>query len=157
MAAENGELDSMRCLIEDLDADLVQLAHDGATPLVIAAVFMHHRVVRYLLKHGANSLTLFGEHGTAFYGNAVMVSHLQGALGRETAHLEAKTHCANPSCTNAGLKKCQRCLKVYFCGSSCIRAHKAECTASAAKLKTASRTPATSSTASSSLSSSSSR
>jgi hypothetical protein len=49
----------------------------------------------------------------------------------QTAYLEARTHCVNPGCDGAGLKKCAGCLKVFFCGPACIRAHwpahKVEC------------------------------
>jgi ankyrin repeat protein len=143
IAAQEGNLGMVQCLVEELSADVNQAAHVGSTPLMIAAERMHHKVVRYLLKHGADPQALHREFGTA----ADASQHIN-APAEETSYLQARTHCANPSCSNAGLKKCERCLEVFFCGSACIRAHwpahKAECTVAAAKLKAASGTPASS-------------
>jgi hypothetical protein len=136
IAAQKGHLDVIRCLVGELGADIKQASAHGSTPLMIAAEYLHHEIVRYLLKHGADAQAthrVFGTAGDAYQHN--------NAPAEETAYLQARTHCANPSCTNAGLKKCERCLKVYFCGSACIRAHwpahKAECKAAAAKFKAA--------------------
>jgi hypothetical protein len=107
------------------------------------------KIVRYLLKNGADA-----EASAHTYGTAAEFSKLYGAPAEQTAYLEARTHCADPSCTNAGLRKCERCLRVWFCSTACIRAHwpahKAECKATAAKLK-AERETLSSSSPSSSL------
>jgi hypothetical protein len=117
--AEQGGLDAVQCLVEELGADVNLAAQDGgATPLMIAALKMNHNIVRYLLKHGVDPQKTFP-------GNVVTAAHISanaGAPSEETACLEARTHCANPSCTNAGLKKCERCLQAYFCGSACTLA-----------------------------------
>jgi hypothetical protein len=112
----------------------INLATDGnITPLMIAALKMQPKIVRYLLKQGADAQKVHPEYGTA--ADAYI---LYDAPPEETAYFLARMHCANPSCANAGLKKCERCLEVYFCGSACIRAHwlahKAECTVAAAKI-----------------------
>jgi ankyrin repeat protein len=135
-AAQMGQLDTARSLVDEFGADVNETTQYGSTPLMIAAKYLHHTIVRYLLKHGADAQA---SHHTL--GTAVDASKQANAPAEETASLQARTHCTNPSCTNAGLKKCERCLKVYFCGSICIRAHwpahKAECKAAAAKLKAA--------------------
>jgi hypothetical protein len=132
-AAERGDMVIVRYLVEELGADVNQAVKSGSTPLMVAAELLHLDIVRYLLKHGADA------QATRKEGTAADDSRYANAPAEETAYLMARTHCANPSCTNSGLKKCERCLKVYFCGNSCIRAHwpahKAECTATAAKLK----------------------
>jgi hypothetical protein len=104
----------------ELGADVNQTAIDGSTPLMIAAVELHHDIVRDVLKHGADAQATATRKD---YGTAADASQFKNTPAEETAYLQARTHCANPSCTNAGLKKCERCLKVYFCGSACIRAH----------------------------------
>jgi ankyrin repeat protein len=134
-AALIGNLEVVQCLVE-IGADVNFAAEDGGRPLMIAAQRMQHKVVRYLLKQGADPQVLHDGLGTA-----ADISEYVNAPGEETAYLEARTHCANPGCTNAGLKKCERCLQVYFCGSACIRAHwpahKTECKAAAANLRAA--------------------
>jgi ankyrin repeat protein len=124
-AARAGHLEIVRCLVE-LDADVNQITKDGSTSLMVAAEQLHHKIVRYLLKNGADA---------------------------QATHRVLGTHCANPSCTNAGRKKCERCLRVYFCGSACIRAHwpahKAECKVAAANLKAIGNASSTSSSSSS--------
>jgi ankyrin repeat protein len=142
-----GHLEVMQCLVE-LGANINRAATDGSTLLMMAAGHMHHKIVRYLLKHGANPQALHESLGTA-----ADISKGMRAPGEQTAYLQARTHCANPSCTNAGLKKCERCLQVYFCGSACIRAHwsahKVECKAAACNLKAARGTSSSSSSSSS--------
>jgi ankyrin repeat protein len=150
-AAQNGHLAVVRYLVKDFAADVNLATMDGSTLLMKATERMHYTVVRYLLEHGANSQALHRELGTA-----ADRSQFTNAPAKETAYLQARTHCANPICINAGLKKCERCLKVYYCRSACIRAHKAECKAAAAKLKPPGDTSSTSSSSTSSTSSSSS-
>jgi hypothetical protein len=124
----------VQCLVKELGADINLATQNGSTALMMAAEKMHYKIVRFLLKHGASPQASHPECGTA-----ADISKFSGAPGEQTAYLQARTHCANPDCTNAGLKKCERCLQVYFCASACIRAHwpahKAECKAAAAKLK----------------------
>jgi ankyrin repeat protein len=127
VAAQNGRLDIVRCLVDEHGADVNQAAHDGSTPLMIAADMMQHKVVRYLFKHGADpQATLKGNKRMA-----TDLSRTQGAPAEQTAYLEARTHCANPDCSGAGLKKCAKCLEVFFCSKECQvaawPAHKADC------------------------------
>jgi hypothetical protein len=86
----------------------------------------HTEVVVWLIKHGANAQASHQKNGTA-----ADVSRQQGASTEQNECLEARTHCAKPGCDGAGLKKCAGCLKVFFCGPVCIRAHwpahKADC------------------------------
>jgi ankyrin repeat protein len=135
-AAQKGGLEMVKCVVDELGAEVNQATGDGSTPLMAAAEKMHHKVVRYLLKHGADP-----QASHNLVPTAADISRMHGAPAEQTAYLQARTHCANPSCTNAGLKKCERCLQAYFCGSACIRAHwpshKTECKAAAAKLKAA--------------------
>jgi hypothetical protein len=134
--AQDGNLEVVQCLVGELDADINYAVQDGSPPLMAAAERMHHKVVRYLLKHGADPLALHNDLGTA-----ADISENINAPGVETAYLQARTHCANPGCTDSGLKKCERCLQAYFCGNACIRAHwpahKAESKVAAAKLNAA--------------------
>jgi hypothetical protein len=133
-AVGRGNMLIVRCLVEELGADVNQAAKSGSTPLMVAAELLHHDIVRYLLKHGADAQATHEKHGTA-----AEESKYVNASAEETAYPTARTQCANPSCANAGLKKCERCLKVYLSGSACFRthwpAHKVECAATAAKLK----------------------
>jgi hypothetical protein len=151
IAACLGHLGVVQCLVEELGVDVNLADEDGNTPLMVAANRMHHKLVRYLLKHGADPQASHDRLGTA-----ADLSRLSGAPVEQTAYIEARTHCANPGCTNAGLKKCERCLQSYFCGSACIRAHwpahKAECTAAATKLNSTGGTPSSASSSSSSSS-----
>jgi ankyrin repeat protein len=126
IAARNGHLDVVQCLVKELGADINKAADAGVTPLMVASHHEHMEVVVWLIKHGADAQAMHQE-GFA----AADLSREFGAPAEQTAYLEARTHCANPGCDGAGLKKCAGCLKVFFCGPACIRAHwpahKAEC------------------------------
>jgi hypothetical protein len=114
-AAQEGNLEVVQCLVKELNANVNLAAQDGSTPLMIAAVNMHHKLVRYLLKHGADP-----QASHIKYGTAAQISQDVNAHGEQTAYLQARTHCANSGCTNVGLKKCERCLQAYFCGSASL-------------------------------------
>jgi hypothetical protein len=133
LAAQNGSLSAVRCLVKELGANVNQVTHEGVTPLIIAAQHKHTEVVVWLSKHGADAQV------SSCYGTAVDLSKAFGAPAEQTTYLKARMHCANPGCGGAGLKKCSGCLKFFFCGLACIRAHwpahKAECREAATKLK----------------------
>jgi ankyrin repeat protein len=126
MAAEHGRLAIVICLVKECGADINQARPDGVTPLMAASAHKHMEVVVWLIKHGANA-----QASTSTFGTAADLSIEQGAPAEQTDYLEARTHCANPGCDGAGLKKCAGCLRLFFCGPACIRAHwpahKAEC------------------------------
>jgi ankyrin repeat protein len=143
IAARMGHIDIARCLVDDLGADVNEAC---STPLMAAAQNLHYDIVRYLLKHGAHAEAV-GKRTEL--GTAADDSKRANAPAEETAYLQARTDNANPSCSNAGLKKCERCLQAYFCGNACIRAHwpahKAECNGTVSKLKAAGETSISSS------------
>jgi ankyrin repeat protein len=126
IAVSKGNKEMVVCLVEELGADVNQAANNGGTPLGWASAYKKGQLVRYLLKNGANAQALTPQLGTA-----ANISELVGAQAKQTAYLEARTHCANPGCVGAGLKKCAKCLEVYFCSADCQvanwPAHKADC------------------------------
>jgi hypothetical protein len=136
IAAQRGDLSVVICLVKELGADINQATHEGLTPLMIASARKRTEVVVWLSRHGADT-----QHSHQHGGTAADISREHGAPPEQTEYLEARTHCANPGCTGAGLKKCAGCLTVFFCGPACIRAHwpahKAECKriAEASKVK----------------------
>jgi ankyrin repeat protein len=126
IAAAIGHLCVVQCLVKEHGVDVNQATHNGFTPLMIASARKHTDIVVWLSKHGADAQAFLQGGSTA-----ADVSRYKGAPAEQTEYLEARTHCANPGCDGAGLKKCAGCLKVFFCGPACIRAHwpahKAEC------------------------------
>jgi ankyrin repeat protein len=126
IAAQQGHLPVVQCLVKECGADINQANHNGATPLMAAAAHKHMVVVVWLSKHSADTQASLQGVGTA-----ADLSRANSAPAEQTDYLEARTHCANPGCNGAGLKKCAGCLKVFFCGPACIRAHwpvhKTEC------------------------------
>jgi hypothetical protein len=127
MAAQNGHLDALKCLVNEFGADVNKGTLDGSTPLMTASKNKRNEIVRWLLKKGANAQTTLYED----FGTAADISKDVGAPAEQTAYIEARTHCAHPSCSGAGLKKCARCLEVFFCSKNCQvaawPAHKADC------------------------------
>jgi hypothetical protein len=97
-----------------------------------AAEAKHTEVVVWLTKHGADSQASHPQLGTA--ADFLKAS---GAPAEQTAYLEARTHCAKPGCSGAGLKKCAGCRVIFYCGKECQvthwPAHKPECERSAEK------------------------
>jgi ankyrin repeat protein len=153
LAAQEGNLDMLRCLATELGANNVnQASPDGFTPLDTAALKGRLAVVRYLveelgadvnhaIKDGATPLVAAAymdhkkivafliKHGAdpkasaPAYGTAANVSKICGASDEQTAYLEAKTHCSNPGCSGIGLKKCTGCKQARYCGKECQLAH----------------------------------
>jgi ankyrin repeat protein len=130
IAAQKGHLAVVRCLVEELGADVNLVRKGGATALMMAASKSYHKIVAYLMRHGADP-----QASAALYGTAAYISKTDGASAEQTAYLEAKTHCSNPGCGGAGIKKCTGCKQVRYCGQQCQLAHwpahKADCKAAA--------------------------
>jgi ankyrin repeat protein len=51
VAAQNGHLEVLRCLLQDFGADVNQATIGGTTPMMIAAQHGHVAVVPPLIKH----------------------------------------------------------------------------------------------------------
>jgi hypothetical protein len=101
IAAEKGHEHVVRCLVKEFGADVNIATRDGSTPLMTAAQQKQHEIVVWLTKHGANSQALHPLGGTA-----ADLSKAHGAPAEQTAYLDARTNCAKPHCSGAGLKKC---------------------------------------------------
>jgi hypothetical protein len=130
MAAGDSNLNMVRCLLK-LRAKFNQAASNGSAsgrdPLIAASMCKHEEVVAWLVKAGADTQATYpGRAGTA-----AVLSSQGGASASQTAYLEAKTHCSNPSCSGAGFKKCPACKQARYCGEPCKlahwKAHKADC------------------------------
>jgi ankyrin repeat protein len=125
VSALRGHLDLARVLVEELGAGIYLTGLKGTTALMAAAHCKRDKVIRWLTKHGANSQT------SAQLGTAAGVSRITGAPAEQTAYLEAKAHCSNPGCGGVGLRNCQGCKQVRYCGVVCGLAHwpvhKTEC------------------------------
>jgi hypothetical protein len=109
----------VRCLIEEFGADVNLSAHDGITPLMIAANKKRYKVVAYLMRHDADPQICSPEYGTA-----VDVAKMDNASTELIAYLEAKTHCSSPACGGAGIRKCTGCKQARYCGQACQLAHR---------------------------------
>jgi hypothetical protein len=96
------------------------------TPLMSATAGKHQKVITWLLKNGANAQATFKTFGTA-----ADIFQISGAPAEHIVYLQARTHCAKPGCSGAGLKKCANCLEVFFCSKDCQvaawPAHKDDC------------------------------
>jgi hypothetical protein len=71
---------------------------------MVASAQKHMEVVVWLSKHGANAQAVHQQRGIT----AADVSRHYDAPAELTEYLEARTHCANPGCDGAGLKKASR-------------------------------------------------
>jgi ankyrin repeat protein len=124
--AQEGHERVVRCLVKEFGADVNIAATDGSKPLMAAAEKKRTEVVVWLTKHGADSQASQDRLGTA-----AEISKRNGAPAEQTAYLEARTHCAKPGCSEAGLKKLQAALSSSTCGKECQLlhwpAHKAKC------------------------------
>jgi hypothetical protein len=101
---------------------------------MVASVYNHEEVVVWLVKAGADTQATFPISAET----AADVSREAGASASQTAYLEAKTHCSNPGCSGAGLKKCPACKQARYCGEPCQlahwKAHKVDCKRRSAEL-----------------------
>jgi serine/threonine-protein phosphatase 6 regulatory ankyrin repeat subunit A len=102
-AAHEGHEAVVRCLVKELGADVNRTSNEGSTPLMAAAETKKEKIVLFLLKYVANPQTSHQGYGIDF--TAADISKLNDAPVEQTAYLEARTHCANPGCSGAGLKK----------------------------------------------------
>jgi hypothetical protein len=84
---------------------------------MVASMYKHADLVRWLIKEGADTQAKLGG------GTAADLSKRTGALAEQTAYLEAKTHCSNPGCSGAGIKRCPACKQARYCGEPCQYAH----------------------------------
>jgi hypothetical protein len=133
-AASQGKIDAVRCLLK-LHADVNQATSFGMTPLMAASFDKYEEGVVWLVKAGADTQATFQNSADT----AVDLSRRTGASASQTAYLEAKTHCSNPSCSGAGILKCHRCKQARYCGQACgdahWKAHKADCKRWSAELE----------------------
>jgi ankyrin repeat protein len=136
IAAAKGHTSVVQCLVKELGADLNIAAHNGMTPLMIASYSKHMDLVRWLIKEGADTQASLHEGMNA---TAADISKLVGASAEQTAYLEAKTHCSNPDCSGAGIKRCPACKQARYCGEPCQyahwKAHKGDCKRWSAEIK----------------------
>jgi hypothetical protein len=125
MATQCGQMSVVECLVKELGADINQRENKDVTPLMVASHFKHTRIVNWLVKAGADP------QASAPWGTAADVSKEAGASSEQTAYLEAKTHCSRPTCSGAGIKKCNGCKQARYCGEPCQlahwKAHKTDC------------------------------
>jgi hypothetical protein len=135
-AAALGQLDVMRCLVRELGADINHSDYDGDTALMVAARFEYTALTKWIIKAGANPQAKNKNGETA-----ATISRTVDASSEQTAYLEARTHCAQPGCSGAGIKKCHGCMQGRYCGPACHVAHwpnhRAECRRLGAALKIA--------------------
>jgi hypothetical protein len=127
-ATENGQLAAVQCLVKELSADIDKAADQGlrwCTPLMMASYKKHADVVRWLIKEGANTQACaYKENEFGIFAvTAADLSKRTGASSEQTAYLEAKTHCSNPGCSGAGIKRCPACKQARYCGEPCQYAH----------------------------------
>jgi ankyrin repeat protein len=102
----------LKCLVREFGAGINEGALEGShTPLIAASANHHNEVVRWLLKNGANAQTVITDFSTA----ANISKSTVPRLSRPLTWKEARTHCVNVGCIEAGIKKCTKCLDVYFC------------------------------------------
>jgi hypothetical protein len=113
--------------VEELGADINRSQRGGFTPLTVASHHKHDKIIRWLIKHGADPGAF------SVLGTAVDASRDGGVPIAQTEYLEAKAHCSSPGCGGTGLKKCTGCKNVRYCGAACQLAHwkehKADCKA----------------------------
>jgi ankyrin repeat protein len=65
VAAQEGHLAVVRCLVKEFGADVNQARLDGVTPSIVAARCGHEDVIAFLIKYGANIKCSALEFGTA--------------------------------------------------------------------------------------------
>jgi hypothetical protein len=71
---------------------------------MMASFYKHADLVRWLIKEGADT-----QASSSIFGTAAAFSKMFGASAEQTTYLEAKTHCSNPGCSGAGIKRCPAC------------------------------------------------
>jgi ankyrin repeat protein len=113
--------------VEDFGADVNKRNYNGNTTLMVASFSKHAKLVKWLLKHGADA------QATKANFSAADISRMGGTPIAQTECREAKAHCSNPGCSGAELKKCTGCKQARYCRQTCQlahwKAHKADCTA----------------------------
>ena len=145
VAAGNGHLAVVRCLVKELNADVNQALKDGDTPLYIAAHQGHVEVVRCLVDKLNADVNQARENGDTPVAAAAANGHdeVVRVLVRRGADIRAKSsfgnaaaraspelaawlesrYCANPGCDKTAPKKCTKCQKVFWCSKECLLAH----------------------------------
>jgi hypothetical protein len=129
VAAKEGNMAIVKCLVKELGADIDSVDRHGSTPLIAASARKHAGVIKWLIKAGANTQASTAVDGIVY--TAASVSKRYRAPAEQTAYLEAKTHCSHPGCSGVGLLKCTGCRQARYCGEACQlahwKAHKADC------------------------------
>jgi ankyrin repeat protein len=141
LAANYGNLAALKCLVKEFGADINRPGPEGCTPLMVASYKKHAEMVKWMIKEGADTQANAESKtsGSRYAFTAADISTFAGASAQQTAYLEAKTHCSNPACSGAGIKRCPACKQARYCGEPCQyahwKAHKADCKQWSAELK----------------------
>jgi ankyrin repeat protein len=138
-AIGSGNLELVRILVKEFGADVNLVSYDGSTPLIVASHLKHEKIIKLLLKAGADAQATSVINGIHFTPAYVVACAKGPAELKE--YLEAKTHCSNRKCSGAGIRKCTGCKQARYCGQACQLAHwpahKAECKVRQAKASSA--------------------
>jgi hypothetical protein len=150
VAAQWGNLDEVRYLVEEFGAGINQSLPDGSTSLLVAVRQGHLGVVRFLISNGADvnkarndgatpllivSTNKYADivkwlvkacadpSSTCEFGAAADLSQQFGASVEQTAYLEAKARYSHPGCIAQRLKKCTGCSQSRYCEEKCRLVH----------------------------------
>ena len=130
VASGQGNLDIVRCLVDDGKANIHQKNHFEFNAVQVAAANNHTSVVKYLVKRGAD---LDSEAASPYafpgmHGTPLEIAQRTGASeAAEYLARKVRAQC----CAQGKTQKCSRCEQVEYCSRACQtrhwRSHKPNC------------------------------
>ena len=111
-AVMKGHFSLVRCLVDELGANIHAKAVDGSTAINVATVMGFEKIAKYLMKRGADAAN---KDWVGYMATSLASSYGHSKM---SAELKRKVQCNKPGCKGEAAKLCGACKVAWYCSRS---------------------------------------